>query len=61
MLNTNEHISSYIRPYKYIKGFIGKLYSYSTKCEKNTVVSIHIYGARAIFMLFWYHQDIKSD
>ena len=32
----------------------------STTCEK-IVVIIHIEGARAIFLLFIDHQDIKSE
>ena len=43
-----------------IKGSMGKLFSYSTRWEKNTVATIHIYGARAIFLLFCDHQDTES-
>ena len=31
------------------------------KTEENIVVTIHIYGAEAIPILFFVHQDIKSD
>ena len=58
--NTNEHLSTSIHPYKYIKGSMGKLYPYSSKLEINTVVVIHNYGARAIFLLFYDNQDTLS-
>ena len=40
--------------------YIGKLCTYSTIWEKNVVVILHIYGARAIFLLFYDHQDTES-
>ena len=45
---------------KNINGSIGQQYSYSTIWEKNIVAIIRIYGARAIFLLFCYHQDTES-
>ena len=44
---------------KYIKGSIGKRYPNPGKAEENIVVILHIYGARAIFLLYYYHQDTK--
>ena len=38
-----------------IKDYMGQRYPYYTIWEKNTVVIIHIYGARAIFLLFCDH------
>ena len=46
---------------KNIKGYMVQLYTYYTIWEKNIVVIIHIYGARAIFLLFYYHQDTESE
>ena len=53
MGNMNDHISTNIHTYKYIKGSMGKWYSYSTKWEENIVVSLHIYEARTIFLLIY--------
>ena len=50
--NRNEHFSTNIHPLKYIKGYMGQLYPYFTKWDKNIVRIIHIYGARGIFLLF---------
>ena len=33
----------------------------STKWENNTVVILHIYGARAIFVLFYDDQDSEKE
>ena len=38
-----------------------KLHSYSTKWEKNTVAILHIYGATAIFLLFYDDHDTESE
>ena len=38
-----------------------QLYVYSIKGVKNIEVIIHIYGALAIFILFWDHQDTESE
>ena len=45
---------------KKTKGYMGQQYSYSTRWEKNIVAIIHIYVDRAIFPLFYYHQDTES-
>ena len=39
---------------------MGQLYLYSTKWEKNAVVVLRIYEARAIFIIFYYEQDTVS-
>ena len=39
---------------------MGKRYTYSTRWEQNIVVFFHIYGARAIFLIFCDHQDNDS-
>ena len=46
---------------KYKKGSMGQLYPYYTRWEKNIVVVICIYGARAIFLLLFDHQDTESE
>ena len=46
--------------HKKIKGSIRQQYTYYTKPEKVIVLIIHISEARAILLLFFYHQDIKS-
>ena len=38
-----------------------QLYVYSIKGVKNIEVIIHIYGALAILILFWDHQDTESE
>ena len=40
---------------------VGKLYSYSTKWEKNIVETLHIYGASAFSVLFCDNQDTESE
>ena len=40
---------------------MGQWYSYSTKCEKNTVAILHVYGARGIFLLFYNDQDTAYE
>ena len=40
---------------------MGQRYPYSAIWTKNTVVTIHIYGGRAIFLLFFDHQDTESE
>ena len=39
---------------------MGQWYPYSTKWEKSVVTIIHIYGAIAIFLLFYDDQDTLS-
>ena len=38
-----------------------QLYPYSTISVDNIVVILHINGARAIFLLFFDHQDTESE
>ena len=40
---------------------MGQWYKYSTIWEQNIVVVLHIYGDRAIFLLFCDYQDTKSE
>ena len=40
---------------------MGQQYPYSTIWEKNIVVIIHIYGARAIYLLFCDYQEIAPE
>ena len=40
---------------------MGLLYQYSTILLGNIVVDIHIYGALAIILLFYDHQDTESE
>ena len=40
---------------------MGQLYSHSTKWEKDTVVILHIYEARSIFLLFDHDQDTENE
>ena len=53
MGNINEHISTNIHTYKYIKDYMRQWYPYSKKCEGNIVVNLHIYEARTIYLLFY--------
>ena len=45
---------------KNIKCLMGQQYPYSASLEENIVVFIHIYGIRAILLLFCDHQDTES-
>ena len=40
---------------------MGQQYPYPTRWVKNVLVVIHIYGARAILLLFCNHQDTESE
>ena len=40
---------------------MGQQYPYSIKWVKTVVVILHIYGARAIFLLFCNHQETESE
>ena len=40
---------------------MGKLYPNTTELEKNTVVILHVYGDRAIFLLFYDDQDTENE
>ena len=40
---------------------MGQRYPYSKRREKNIVVVLHIYEARAIFLLFFDNKDIKYE
>ena len=44
-----------------IKVSLGYRYTYPTIREKNIVAFLDIYGARAIFLLFWDHKDPESE
>ena len=46
---------------KYTNDSMGKQYLYSTRWEQNVVANIHIYVARAIFLLFYDNQDIRYE
>ena len=39
---------------------MGKFYKYSTEWEGTIVIILHIYGAIAIFLLFYDDQDTLS-
>ena len=39
---------------------MGQRYTYLTIWEKKLAI-LHIYGARAVFLLFCDHQDIRSE
>ena len=43
------------------RGSMGQQYPYSTRQDKNSVVILHIYGARAIILLFCDNQENKSE
>ena len=45
---------------KNIKGSMGKQYSYFTRWVKETVIIVHIYGARAISLLLCVCADSES-
>ena len=47
--------------HKIIKGYIGQLYSYSTKWDKNVVVILCIYGDIPILLIICDHQDTESE
>ena len=38
-----------------------QLYPYSTRWEQNIVAILHIYGARALFVIFCDYQDTESE
>ena len=46
---------------KNIKGSMVQQYPFPTRWEKNIVVVLHIFGARAISLLFCDHQDTESE
>ena len=46
---------------KNIKGSMGQTYPYSTRWKQNIVSILNIYEARAILLLFFYHQDTESE
>ena len=52
-------VSGPILTHKNIKASMGQQYIYHTIWEK-IVAILHIYGARAVFLLFGDHQDIGS-
>ena len=58
--NINDNLSTNIHQF-FIKRYIGKWYSHSTKWENNTVVIFHIYTARAIFVLIYDDQNTEKE
>ena len=40
---------------------MGQRYPYSTRCDTNIEPIIHIYGTRAIFLIFIDNQDTKYE
>ena len=59
-----KYILVYINQYppiKNTKGSLGHPDPYSIKWGGNIAVILHIYGARAISLLFCVHQDFESD
>ena len=54
------NISKPIFTHKNIKGSTVQQYPYSTRWENFFVVILHIYGDRAIFLIFCDHQDTES-
>ena len=54
-------VSGPILTHKKIKRSTGQRYIYSTRWVKNIVAILHIYGARAIFLLLCNHQDNASE
>ena len=42
-------------------GSMGQRYPYPTICDTNVEPIIHIYGARAIFLIFIDNQDTKYE
>ena len=54
-------VSVPIFTHKNIKGSMLQWYPYSTRWVKRHVVILHIYGARVVLLLFYYHQDTESE
>ena len=46
---------------KNIKQSMKQQYPHPTRWEKMMLEILYVYGARAIFLLFCYHQDTKSE
>ena len=40
---------------------MGQLYPHPTKWEEHILAILHIYGARAIFLLLYENQDTESE
>ena len=55
----NNDVFEKILNQKTSKCFVGKKYPYSTRCEKNIMGSLHIYGSCAIILLFCDNQDTE--
>ena len=60
MGNTNKHILTY-SPIKMYQRLYSKIISILYRMGENTVAILHIYGARAIFILFNDDQDTKNE
>ena len=56
----NKYILSNIHTKTNIKWSVVQLYTFSAILEENTVVVLHIYGARANVLLL-FHYDIESE
>ena len=61
MINGSWYIWININTEKKPKGSMGQRYTYDTRWEKNIMVIIHIYGARAILLIFFVCQDTESE
>ena len=40
---------------------MGQQYTYLTRWEENMLVVLHMYGTRAIFLIFCDHQDTEYE
>ena len=57
--NINDNLAIDIHQQKYIKGYMGKLYSQSKNWEEDNVVVLDIYGDIAIFYYLWWPRHWK--
>ena len=58
---TGMNVYKPIFTHKNIKGSIGQQCTYSTRWQQNIVSVPYTYEARAIYILFRYHQDTECD
>ena len=47
--------------HKFTKGYLGQWYPYWTRWEKKDCGNYQFLGSRAIFLLFYVHQDTESE
>ena len=62
-INSVKYILEYLNQYssgKKLKISMIQRYPYSTRWEENIFEALHIYGARAVLMVFCDHQDNES-